>query len=240
MKKKQLAIVEHMLDYHFSDASLLELALTHPSAGTLPLQNYERLEFLGDAILSAYVANELFLHFTEATEGELTRMKSAVVSGSSLAAAAEKINLLDFVSFAPGAKEQSERVSKRVEEDVYEALVGALFLDGGEAPVAAFVSKTLADELKEPHFLQDALAKNELQEYLQAKTHQTPTYAVVNKAGSDHAPSFTVLVDAGGFGSATATGTSKKAAEQKAARILLDTLTQSAGESKGERGSHVS
>lgn len=227
LDEKDARAIQELLGYRFSNLALLEQALTHPSASLTrkDTTNYERLEFLGDSLLSAYVALSLFERFSDAREGELTQMKSSVVSGRSLAHAAHELGISDYIIFSNHTKEQNSRVIARVLEDVYEALVGAIYLDRGAAPMADFIDRTLASKIARPP-LASSSPKAELQEYAQAKVHMTPHYSVLEKAGEDHAPSFYVQVTVDTLGEARAWGANKKEAEAKAAQRLLETLEE--------------
>jgi len=211
------------LGYTFRDPGLLESALTHRSAGG---PNNERLEFLGDAVLNCVVARLVFGEFAEAAEGDLSRFRASLVSGESLALLAAELGLGDRLRMGSGELKSGGFRRKSMLADGFEALLGAIYLDGGYDAVAQVIEKLFvprldrlptADQLKDP--------KTRLQEALQARGIALPMYVIETVTGEAHNQLFQVScrVDACGL-KAFGSGTSRRAAEQEAASRILDEL----------------
>jgi ribonuclease-3 len=222
--------LEQKLGYTFTDSDLLRTALTHRShvyrAGQERLQSNERLEFLGDSILGLIVNEHLYQSFPERSEGELTKIKSLVVSRTVLGRAAESIDLGRHLILAPGEVDAGGRKRASILSDAFEAVLGAMYLDGGLEPVRRFVSSQLLDSLEETlgdHRL--ANYKSQLQEKIQAQLKTPPRYKVHSTSGPDHAKRFVVEVVVRGRVLGKGEGNSKKLAEQRAAREALRTLS---------------
>ncbi len=216
---------EEMLGYTFADKALLETALTHPSAAmhTPTTFNYERLEFLGDSILGFIVADEVFERFEDLEEGGLTRVKVSLVSGKSLSRVADAIGIGELIIFGESEAGTHGRGLHSALENVYEALVAALYLDGGLDAARRWVLDTLG-----PHIDRDAAAepespKSTLQEHLQAHG-QAPSYRIVEESGPPHARVFKAAVYVGREKLAAGEGHSKKAAEAAAAAAAIEQL----------------
>jgi len=217
-----LAACEVCVGHAFADRTLLRTALTHASAADNRLQSYERLEFLGDAVLDLVVCERLYRSQPQFSEGPLTEIRSAAVSRSALAAAAERGGLDAWIRCGRGVMLRGGP-SEGVRADVYEALVAALYLDGGLDVAAQFVDATLGASLA-------ALAaagcdgenhKSILQEREQQAGRPPPEYRVVEESGPDHAKVFQVSVCVDGTIVGWGEGGSKKEAEQAAAREAL-------------------
>ena len=210
------------LGYAFQDLALLQQALTHKSAPDADKGHYERLEFLGDRILGQAISLALFQHFEDDHQGDLTKRYHALVQQGTLADIAIKLNLADII-ITDNTKQAAQQAS--VLSDVVEALIAALYLDGGQAASDAFIyryldiTKTSADD-------GDANPKSDLQEWVMAQKWPMPHYHLIKTSGPDHAPEFLIEVSVADKGKTTATGTSKKIAEQQAARALLATFKQ--------------
>lgn len=210
--------LQHAIAYQFNDASLLQLALTHPSLATQT--NNQRLEFLGDTVLGLVIGNMLYKQFPEEKEGDLAKRFAALVRGSTLVKEAKKIDLGNYLIL--GASEQQSAGSENESnlEDAMEALIGALYLDGGLPAAEAFIIPRwmpLLNHMEEP----PKDAKTELQEWAQSKGYSLPKYEQVEKTGPAHAPEFTMQVSVKGHEPVQAINTSKRAAEHAAAKILL-------------------
>jgi len=219
----QLDHLERALGYRFEDRSLLERALAHRSVGRA---NNERLEFLGDSALNHQVAERLFHHFPDADEGELSRMRAALVRGDTLAAVARQLGVGDHLRLGPGERKSGGRRRASILADALEALVGAVLLDGGPEACAALVDRLLGEQLAE---LEAAGArkdpKTRLQEYLQGRGLPLPAYELVAVTGSEHAREFQVACRLETPpGEASGSGSSRRRAEQAAARAVLETL----------------
>lgn len=211
--------------YRFADPSLLEIALTHRSAAN---RNNERLEFLGDAALGLVIARALFQHCPEAGEGMLTRLRSHLVRGTTLAEIAREVGLGDALWLGPGELRSGGHRRSSILADAFEAVVGAVLVDGGFAAVEELLLRLYdrrLDNLPSPEQLKDA--KTRLQEQLQADSRPLPEYRVVEERGADHARVFVVrcaLADRDL--SVTAEGSSRRGAEKAAARLMLERLAK--------------
>lgn len=221
--------LERKLDHHFADRNLIETALTHRShayrAGQERLQSNERLEFLGDSVLGLIVNEYLFRRYRDRSEGELTKMKSLIVSRAVLSRAAESLQLGRHLILAPGEVDAGGRTRASILSDAFEAVLGALYLDGGLEPVQRFVRRELLSTLEETltdHQL--ANYKSLLQEKVQASLKTPPRYKVTATSGPDHAKRFVVEVVVRGRVLGRGEGNSKKLAEQRAAREALDVV----------------
>jgi ribonuclease-3 len=227
----ELPELERKLGHVFRDRSLIETALTHRShayrTGQERLQSNERLEFLGDSVLGLIVNEYLFRRYPDQSEGELTKVKSLVVSRAVLSRAAESIELGQHLILAPGEVDAGGRTRSSILSDAFEAVLGALYLDGGLVPVQDFVHQELLDDLEETladHQL--ANYKSLLQEKVQASLKTPPRYKVTSTSGPDHAKRFVVEVVVRGRVLGRGEGNSKKLAEQRAAREALLTVEQ--------------
>jgi ribonuclease-3 len=214
--------IEGALGHHFADPDLLTEALTHRSAARPPARSYERLEFLGDRVLGVVVAEMLFALFADADEGELSRRHTALVRRDALADVAEDLDFAPFIVFAPSDAEAG-RTNRGILADVCEALIGALFLDGGLDPARRFIERAWQPMVDRDEGAQRD-AKTRLQEWAQARGRGLPQYEVSNREGPDHAPRFLVTVRLNGEGEASGEGPSKRGAEQEAAAALLKQL----------------
>lgn len=216
------------LGYYFADLGVLELALTHRSFGA---KNNERLEFLGDSILSYIIAEELFHRFKKAKEGELSRLRASLVKGETLADIARDFQLGDFLRLGAGELKSGGFRRDSILEDAIEAIIGAIYLDAGmdtcrECVLKWFTSRLDAISLK----VVTKDSKTRLQEYLQARKHTLPQYEVVDISGEPHDQTFHVhcsieLLDQ----PVSAQGNSRRIAEQKAAAEVLSMLEKSNG-----------
>jgi ribonuclease-3 len=214
-------LIRH-LDYRFSDEGLLETALTHRS---VTQNNNERLEFLGDAVLGMVIAEELFKRFPKASEGELSRLRASLVKGDTLAEIARSFELGDVVRLGPGELKSGGFRRKSILADAFEAILGAIYVDGGFEKCRNIILKHYSSRLdatspetarKDP--------KTRLQEYLQASQQPLPGYKVVDIAGEAHAQTFTVECQVEGMQAVRAQGSSRRKAEQAAAEMILESL----------------
>jgi ribonuclease-3 len=224
-KLRELGVV---LGYEFADTVLLQQALIHSSFGFEKIhggRNNETLEFLGDAVLDLTVSDMLFKTYPGVTEGELTKMRAGLVKEATLAEMARTITLENFLMLGKGEEASHGREKASILASAFEALVGAIYLDRGYESALQFVSRHFASLLpakKEKILVNDA--KSHLQEKLQERFNQAPTYHLDEEEGPAHAKEFTVSVrfkdEVLGIGS----GSSKKVAEQRAAETALDTV----------------
>lgn len=208
----------HRLGYRFRDESLLELALTH--ASTHREQDNERLEFLGDAVLNLIVARALFDRRTALSEGAMTEIKSGVVSRRTLARVAQSLGLDEHARIGGGMRGRALPTS--VLANLYEAMLGAIYLDGGFDAANRFALSTLDDALEESTTeLDSANPKQKLQHWTQARWGQLPAYELVRTLGSAHARAFLVRARIGESVFPAAWGRTRKEAERWAAHEAL-------------------
>jgi ribonuclease-3 len=211
------------LDYRFRDASLAELALTHRSAGR---PNNERLEFLGDALLGAVVAEMLYEAHPRASEGELSRLRAQLVNGQALAVLGRELDLGDGLKLGPGELKSGGFRRDSILADAFEATIAAVYLDGGFEACRHVVRGLFAQRVADlPKSSKDA--KTRLQEWLQARGLPLPVYDLIGSHGEDHAKIFEVscsIVEPAPL-RAEASGPSRRAAEQDAAEVVLAQLT---------------
>ncbi len=227
MIKLQLNECQNIIGYTFSDQSYLDRALTHSSAKTPTMRSNERQEFLGDAILGLCISEYLFKTFSTFDEGELTKIKSVVVSSSTLAAEVERMGLAQFIRMGKGIGTRGS-VPKSILADLFEAIVAAIFLDGGLEEARTFVLSSLVKHIDT--VLDDKHPKNYkslLQQFSQRELLATPVYQVVREDGPDHIKTFEVVAIVRGKRFKPAVGNSKKEAEQRAAREALTDLQTS-------------
>jgi ribonuclease-3 len=218
------------IEYRFRDRGLLEHALTHKSRAAEDasggVTDNESLEFLGDAVLGFIVADTLFHRFPDYSEGQKSKIKAAVVSTHSLARHAEHLGLGDHLILGRGEEKTGGRFKAALLADAYEALIAAIYLDGGIDAARAFLARELDEAIsagEQPDFHGQDF-KSALQERLQSLGKALPEYRVVNEEGPDHRKVFHVDVIVGGETLATALGKAKKEAEQEAARLALEKL----------------
>ncbi len=214
------------IEYTFRDRGLLEHALTHKSRAaedaTGGVADNESLEFLGDAVLGLVVADVLFQQYPNYTEGQKSMVKAAVVSTQSLARRAEEIQLGDHLILGRGEEKTGGRFKQALLADAYEALIAAIYLDGGLDAAKAFLRRELKEAIDAgiaQTFAPDY--KSALQERLQGLGHPLPEYRVSGSEGPDHRKTFTIEVVVSGEVLGTATGRAKKEAEHEAARLAL-------------------
>jgi ribonuclease-3 len=213
------AALEEKLSYKFKDMALLARALTHPSAGP---ENYQRLEFLGDRVLALTVADWLLRLFPDADEGELAIRFNALVRKEACAAVAARIDLGAYITMGAGEEKAGGRRKSAILADGCEALIAALYLDGGMAAATRFIEGQWA-HLIDKHTEIPRDAKTALQEWAHAQGLSAPSYRQTARSGPDHAPEFTVEVLVEGRKPLSAKGNSKRQAEQAAAEALLVT-----------------
>jgi ribonuclease-3 len=221
-KSYHIERAEHILGYTFKDKTLLLRALTHPSAiEEDPVQgSYERLEFLGDSLLGAFVALTIYDRFPDFDEGALTRIKVSLVSGGMLSRRAEELGFTDIIIFGSSEKGTGKRGLSSALENVFEALTAAIALDGGLDKAREWVMKSLGEHISRDIAAEPENPKSVLQEILQVD-RITPTYELVETAGPPHARTFTCNVLSEGRVIGTGVGHSKKDAEAEAAAQAL-------------------
>ncbi len=204
------------------DLALYQRALTHGSAGG---ESYQRLEFLGDRVLGLTIARWLYAAYPLEPEGELSRRLNSLVTGIACAQVARDIGLAAHLKLGKQARDDGAFASDNILGDVTEALIGALYLDHGFDAAEAFIRKHWA-ALVEGHADAPRHPKSALQEWAAAHNRRPPEYTVTDRSGPHHNPRFTVTVNLGSAGDASATGTSKQEAETAAATALFSILNE--------------
>ena len=216
---------ESRVGYVFQDPGKLKEALTHASGAHHRLGSNERMEFLGDAILGFVVCDLLFAQFPTSLEGDLTKIKSVVVSRMTCARISEELGLEDFLIVGKGMS-SNKRVPRSVLADVFESMVAAIYLDGGEKPVREFITKHMQSEIdRAAAGEEDENYKSLLQQMAQRDFGSTPTYSLLDERGPDHNKSFKVSAYISGRVFPPAWGNNKKEAEQRAACNALATIS---------------
>jgi ribonuclease-3 len=209
------------LGYHFRRPELLRAALTHASGANTRLASNERLEFLGDAVLGLVVCEQLYLRFPEYQEGDLTKIKSVVVSRRTCARIARQLNLGDYLFLGKGMHPHLA-VPANMQADVYESLVGAIYLDGGLEEAKKFILRDLTAEIElVAEGAHGGNFKSVLQQVAQREFGATPQYVMLDEKGPDHSKCFKIGAQIGRHTYAGAWGRNKKEAEQKAAMNAL-------------------
>ncbi len=222
--------LEDLLGYRFKNRELLLQALTHRSfvyeRGGRSLRHNESLEFLGDAVLGFLVSSRIFHHFPQLPEGKLSKIKAYLVSAANLVRLAEKIHLGDYIRLSRGEEKTGGRKKRAIIVDAYEAIIGAIYLDGGVEAASEFVGRQIEEFLKNLNVeeLMYGDFKSALQEQLHNLGLPEPIYRVVAEIGPDHRKTFVVQVIVHGEVVAESAGSSKKEAQQAAARLALESL----------------
>ena len=216
-----MQVLEERLGHAFQDRKLLEMALTHPSfGGDHHVPHYQRLEFLGDAVLELAVSRYLYFELPEVDEGKLTRIRAALVREESLNRAARRIGLGEFIRLSVGEERSGGREKPSILSDVMEAVLAAVYLDAGFDEAVRIIGMVLGEELR-PEVLKDHLdAKSRLQELMQ-RDGRMPSYDYLSMEGPPHAPVFAYRVMDGEQELGRGSGTSKQNAQQAAARDAL-------------------
>lgn len=217
-----LQVFQETIGYHFTNEQLLKQALTHSSYANekhmKKLSDNERLEFLGDAVLEVSSSEFLFQHYPNIPEGELTRLRASIVCEPTLALCAEPIQLGEYILLGKGEEMTGGRKRNSIVSDALEAVIGAIYLDGGFDKAKEFVFRFIMTDIEHKHLFYDS--KTILQEFVQGK-HETLTYVLIGENGPDHDKNFTVEVQIGNNTVSTGNGRTKKAAEQEAAYHAL-------------------
>ena len=229
LSKQEIRELEEILRYHFRDARLLSQALTHSSYSreqsqtgkTVP--DYERLEFLGDAVLELCTSDMLFHRF-DWTEGKLTRQRANIVCEESLSFVAEKLSLGKYLILSYGEEKTGGRQRPSILCDIVESIIGAVYLDGGMEEARSLIQRILYHHLDEIPSVRGTDHKSALQELVQAEGKQAPSYQVILEEGPPHNRVFTVEITVDGHAICRAAGHSKKQAEQNAALQAIQLL----------------
>ncbi|ADV63416.1 RNAse III [Isosphaera pallida ATCC 43644] len=219
-----LASCERVIGHSFQDRGLLRAALTHSSRAVHPLASNERLEFLGDSVLGMIVCDTLFHLFPEAKEGDLTRIKSVVVSRQTCTKIARKLGLQNYLLLGKGMGPSSQAPASTL-ANVFESVVGAIYLDSGFEAARRFVLNNLLPEIESSKNEESqGNYKSQLQQYAQKNHGTTPTYHLLEEKGPDHRKCFKILARIGSHQFPPAWGQTKKDAEQRAAQNALSVL----------------
>lgn len=219
MSIKSISDLEQVIGYSFKDKALVKRALTHSSYANEQKINksgdYERLEFLGDAVLEL-VSSEFFYHeYPQMPEGRLTKLRSSHVCEPALAFCAREFGLEQYILLGKGEERTGGRERDSIISDVCEAIIGALYLDGGMTIAHKFIHQFILNDIENKSLFYDS--KSILQETVQANGHISLEYKLISEEGPDHDKIFTVEVFIGGKSSGIGSGKTKKGAEQKAA-----------------------
>ena len=210
--------LENRIGHTFTDKTLLKTALTHSSTGADA--NYERLEFLGDRVLGLVIAELLYARFPNEKEGDLARRLAALVQGTFLAKRSIELELGQHILFSEGEAQAGGAENEHILADVFESLIGALYLDAGFEKCQSLIHTLWENNLevmKEPPLH----PKTRIQEWAQSLGLALPSYEIVEQTGPDHAPIFKVVVNVNGYEGAEAEGRSRQIAEKEAAREFL-------------------
>jgi ribonuclease-3 len=230
MSKEQLNTFQEKIGYHFKNHNLLRNALTHSSFANEKHWKYEanneRLEFLGDAVLELVSSEMIFQDNPHMVEGKMTKLRASLVCEMSLAASAREINLGSYLYLGKGEKATGGADRDSILSDAFEALIGAIFLDGGIAYASDFIKKYVLSDIEKKQLFYDS--KTILQEIVQEKQHEKTQieYPVVKEEGPDHDKNFQVCCEINGKRYGTGIGHTKKAAQQQAAYETILMLRQ--------------
>lgn len=221
MNNQTLSQVEQVLGYNFSDRKILIEALTHSSCASNRFESNERLEFLGDSVLALVICQTLFHQFPDYFEGDLTKIKSRLVSRKTCAKITNDLGLTDFVKVGKGMN-KTRAMSGSIAAGTFEAIIAAIYLDGGYAPAEAFLQKVFAELIEQTDAEQhQENFKSMLQQHAQQNFNTTPGYELLDEKGPDHNKCFESAVIVGSRRFPSAWGVTKKDAEQKAAYNAL-------------------
>ncbi len=215
--------LQQKIGYQFTDQDLLETALTHSSTGKE--KNYERLEFLGDRVLGLVIASLLFAKFPDEKEGDMAKRLASLVQGQTLAELSGRIDLGDFILFSDSEAAAGGAENEHILADVFEAVIGAIYLDGGFEPCRVLIETNWQDILftmkKPPQH-----PKTAIQEWAQGQGLPLPLYEVTAQTGPDHAPIFEIKLTVKGHGPIHASGRSRAEAEKEAAHLFMEGVDQ--------------
>ncbi len=224
---KTLDCAQDLIGYRFRDISILHQALTHASLSDSRVASNERLEFLGDAVLGTVICHELYRRFPDHLEGDLTKLKSTIVSRKTCADVADQLGLTPLIFLGKGMNTQAS-VPRSLRAAVLEAIVAGIFVDGGFEAAQTFILRALDGFIEQAaHSEHQDNYKSMLQQYIQKHFSLTPQYDQLDEQGPDHSKCFEVCVVVGNKRYPSAWGPSKKEAEQRAAKLALLSLNPS-------------
>ncbi len=236
MDAAHLQHCQELIGYPFRDPALLEVALTHASVASTRLQSNERMEFLGDSVLGLVVVHELYDRYGELLEGEMTKIKSLVVSRRTCSAIIEEAGLGNVMDLGKGMP-MGDKLPPSVTAAVFESIVGAIYLDGGLDPARRFILRWMSAHIEDAFATEHQRNfKSLLQQYAQRRWGSTPEYHLLDEKGPDHSKCFEIAVSVAGRHFTSAWGMNKKDAEQAAALKALQELGRIEGD--GEPPAH--
>ena len=221
-KSDSVSILEKKINYIFHNKEYLNQAFTHKSLNTEPRKNYERLEFLGDAVIDIIVSRELMRDFPEGDEGLLTQRRAALVQKPYLASIGHLLDLMDYLMIEKSVNLDIEKIAEKQQANLFEALIGAIYLDGGIEPCRKLILETVWTYRNEAW--KTTNYKGKLIEYCHSKNIENPLFLVKDISGPDHQRTFEIQVKIGMKKFSSGMGTSKKTAEQTAAKLALEEM----------------
>ena len=210
------------INYIFHNKEYLNQAFTHKSLNTEPRKNYERLEFLGDAVIDIIVSRELMRDFPEGDEGLLTQRRAALVQKPYLASIGHLLDLMDYLMIEKSVNLEIEKIAEKQQANLFEALIGAIYLDGGIEPCRRLILETVWTYRHEAW--KTTNYKGKLIEYCHSKNIENPLFLVKDITGPDHQRTFEIQVKIGLKKYSSGMGTNKKTAEQLAAKLALEEM----------------
>lgn len=213
--------LEQKISHSFKDKSLIKTALTHSSKAAE--NNYERLEFLGDRVLGLVVAQILFERFSDETEGGLAKRLAVLVQGETLAEIANSFDLGSYIIFSDAERDAGGALNENILSDVFEAMIGALYLDAGFEKCRHLIEKFWGERFEQMR-TPPQHPKTGVQEWAQGNGLPLPVYKIVGQQGPDHAPVFEIKLSVKGYPDAIAKGRSRQVAESEAARLFLEQI----------------
>ena len=217
-----LSKVEKKINYLFHNRDYLIQAFTHKSISTSPRENYERLEFLGDTVIDIIISRELMREFPEGDEGLLTQRRASLVRKSFLAKISKMLDLIDHIKIESSVNMKIEKIAEKQQANLYEAIIGAIYLDGGIEPCRNLILDTIWAHRTEAWKATNY--KGKLIEYCHIKDIGSPTFNIKDISGPDHQKTFEIEVKIDDRSFPTGMGLDKKSAEQTAAKIALEKL----------------
>lgn len=221
-RTKSVSSIEKKINYIFHNKDYIKQAFTHKSLDTSPRKNYERLEFLGDAVLDIIVSRELMREFPDGDEGLLTQRRASLVQKPFLATIGHLLDLMDHLKIEHSVNLNIEKIADKQLANLFEALIGAMYLDGGIEPCRRLILDTIwahkEDAWKSTNY------KGKLIEYCHSHEIENPVFLVKDISGPDHQKTFEIQVKIGSKTYASGLGTNKKTAEQTAAQLALEEL----------------
>ena len=221
-KSDSVSILEKKINYIFHNKEYLNQAFTHKSLNTEPRKNYERLEFLGDAVIDIIVSRELMRDFPEGDEGLLTQRRAALVQKPYLASIGHLLDLMDYLMIEKSVNLEIEKIAEKQQANLFEALIGAIYLDGGIEPCRKLILETVWTYRYEAW--KTTNYKGKLIEFCHSKNIENPLFLVKDITGPDHQRTFEIQVKIGIKKYSSGMGTNKKTAEQIAAKLALEEM----------------